>query len=237
MKKINEAVKNIYQSFKSFNIMIAKTFVLVFCSMIFIWLLSLVFDDISDEGHIVLSAMFTFLMFIFIYTKSLKIDLKNMIEKTMKNINVTKILKLFLAALILQIFRVFLYYVLFKIFPNLFANEEKFNFDVFDNKLLYAIDCLNTIVLFPVVEEILFRKTLYSSLAHQYNEKKANIIQACIFSIYHLSVSAFLSHFMAGYILGIIYKKEKNIFPPIIFHGFINLIATIYIIIVYIWFY
>lgn len=210
-----------------------KVFALMICSIIIVWLLPLFFGDISDKDHTVLSTMFTLLMFIFIYIKSLKIDLKNKIYKIIQNFNVNKIIKLFLAALLFQAISTLLNNMINILLPI----KEDTNFYLSENKLFFVISCFNIIVLGPIFEEILFRKTLYSSLTHHYNEKKANIIQACIFSMYHLSILAFLSYFMAGYILGIIYKREKNIMPPIIFHGFVNLIAIIANVIIYISFY
>lgn len=75
----------------------------------------------------------------------------------------------------------------------------------------------------PVVEEILYRGVLYSPYRKRYGSTAAIIITSVLFSVSHFGLS-FLSTFIGGILLAILYEKTESLISPIIAHVAFNLI-------------
>lgn len=79
-------------------------------------------------------------------------------------------------------------------------------------------------ILFPILEELLFRKFLCGKLL-PLGEKQAVIISAAIFGLIHGNLYQFAYAFLIGLVLGYVYVKTGKIIYTIICHCAINLYA------------
>lgn len=92
---------------------------------------------------------------------------------------------------------------------------------------------LSAVFIGPVVEELIFRKSIFGLIK---NQNLALVLSALIFGAIHLTAEASIvtalingiSYFTMGAIFGYIYlKNNKNIMAPIVVHILINLISVV----------
>ena len=94
---------------------------------------------------------------------------------------------------------------------------------------------LCSIVLVPVVEEVLYRGLLFGSI-HAKNQTAAFILSTLIFAAIHIMgyigqyswlhlAIAFAQYIPAGIVLGWAYRKSCCIYVPILIHAVINAIG------------
>lgn len=94
---------------------------------------------------------------------------------------------------------------------------------------------INTIIIGPILEELLFRGIVFNKLREFNNEKRAIIITTVIFAIMHGNLLSIIYTFIMGYILNIIYIKQKTLKAPILFHVTINFVSSFIIPFIYIY--
>ncbi|EJO5347877.1 CPBP family intramembrane metalloprotease [Clostridium botulinum] len=87
--------------------------------------------------------------------------------------------------------------------------------------------CIETVIMAPIFEEIVYRGIILDELLQKYNHKKAIIISALIFSIIHLNFSQGINALLLGIILASIYYGTKSLIPVIIIHFLNNLFYII----------
>lgn len=86
---------------------------------------------------------------------------------------------------------------------------------------------LATIILAPVVEEIMFRGiTMRLAKKAGAGFLAANLIQAAAFGIYHANLVQGIYAFVLGFVLGIIAYKYDSIYPAILLHLAYNFAGT-----------
>ncbi|REH00096.1 CPBP family intramembrane glutamic endopeptidase [Flavobacterium aquicola] len=90
---------------------------------------------------------------------------------------------------------------------------------------LYFI--LGAVVVAPFLEEIIFRNILLNSLLNNYNKKKSVIISAFLFGLIHIQPIQIVFATIVGFLLGMVYAKNKNIAYTIILHSFSNAIVLL----------
>jgi membrane protease YdiL (CAAX protease family) len=90
-----------------------------------------------------------------------------------------------------------------------------------------AVDAIFIGILFPILEELLFRKILCQRLL-PIGEKKAVIISAAVFGLIHGNLYQFAYAFLIGLVLGYVYVKTGRLIYPIICHCAINLYAGVF---------
>lgn len=83
-------------------------------------------------------------------------------------------------------------------------------------------------ILFPILEELLFRRLLCNKLL-PLGEKKTIIISAAIFGFIHGNLYQFAYAFLLGLIFGYIYVKTGKLIYTIIFHCIINLFSGVFV--------
>jgi len=88
----------------------------------------------------------------------------------------------------------------------------------------WALDILTTIVLAPIVEEILFRGILLSRWSSKWGMRKAALISALAFAIQHVDV---LGAFLFALCMTILYLRTQTLLIPIIAHALNNTIAVV----------
>lgn len=86
---------------------------------------------------------------------------------------------------------------------------------------------LATIVIAPIVEEILFRGIIMGELQKAFRPWAAILLQTLIFGAAHMFIFQSIFAVVVGIFLGIIYYKTKSICASIICHGVFNLSVMI----------
>jgi len=79
----------------------------------------------------------------------------------------------------------------------------------------------------PIFEEIFMRGIILAGLLNRYNPKKAIIISALIFGVWHFNIPQFVDATLAGLILGVIYYKTNSLLLCIAAHMTNNMLCTI----------
>ena len=79
----------------------------------------------------------------------------------------------------------------------------------------------------PVGEEFIFRGVTISLLEQHLAFWMVNVMQAFLFGLYHMNLVQFIYAFAIGMVLGIVYKKYRNIKACILVHATINLLANV----------
>lgn len=85
------------------------------------------------------------------------------------------------------------------------------------------------IAVIPLAEEVLFRVFLYHFIQEFTNRSAAVIIGGLIFAVGHNMLLFLPYYFIFAVALNILYIKSKSIFPSVILHSLVNLIAVIFI--------
>jgi len=100
------------------------------------------------------------------------------------------------------------------------------------------LSTLITISFSPIVEELLFRGYVLHKLEENFSFRKANLLQAFLFTAMHLPnwiwtgglqislVATSLGVFLVGLLLGWVRKQTNSIFPPILVHIVNNFLAA-----------
>lgn len=86
---------------------------------------------------------------------------------------------------------------------------------------------LTSVVMAPVLEEILFRGIIQDSLSREYGALRSVLLTSAIFGIIHIIPQQVVNAFFIGIILGYIYVKTKSLVPVILIHAINNAIAFI----------
>lgn len=68
-------------------------------------------------------------------------------------------------------------------------------------------------------EELAFRGVIHCTLERVLSAREAQIIQAALFSIVHLSPVIFLSHFLMGFYFGWLRNQTRSLYPSMLAHA------------------
>ncbi|MEG0365911.1 MAG: type II CAAX endopeptidase family protein [Coprobacillus sp.] len=98
---------------------------------------------------------------------------------------------------------------------------------------------ITTVLLAPILEEIIFRGILFG-WAYEINPKLAHFISAFVFALLHIILALLagnvaewiqiFSYFLMAIVLSYLYEKTNNIFVPVLTHTLNNLITMLLII-------
>ncbi len=84
-----------------------------------------------------------------------------------------------------------------------------------------------TVILAPILEEILFRGIILKGLINNGSQPVAAIIiSAVIFGVVHFNPWQFAGALLLGLVLGLVYYKTKSLLMPILLHAFNNLVSA-----------
>lgn len=84
-----------------------------------------------------------------------------------------------------------------------------------------------SILLIPVLEEMLFRGVIMGGAGREWGPMKAILVAAAIFGIIHLVPQQVVNAFFCGIILGYVYYRTKSLVPVIVIHMLNNAVAYI----------
>ena len=96
---------------------------------------------------------------------------------------------------------------------------------------------LNTVVMSPLIEEIMFRGIALEQLKGEFKDVTAVIISALLFGIVHQNIVQFIYAFVGGVLFGVIYLLSNSLLCTYILHALVNLITVVrtYNNIIYTW--
>lgn len=94
-----------------------------------------------------------------------------------------------------------------------------------DSNILVGI--ISTVLLGPIIEELLFRGIIYNNLKLKYSIKKSMIITTILFSLSHFTLIQIIYTLIFGMFLNKIYERYQNIKYVIILHMVSNLVTTL----------
>ena len=84
---------------------------------------------------------------------------------------------------------------------------------------------LTSIVIAPILEEILFRGIIQDSLTYKYGPWKGILLGAAVFGIIHIIPQQVINAFLIGIVLGYIYYQTRSLIPVMVIHCINNAIA------------
>lgn len=87
------------------------------------------------------------------------------------------------------------------------------------------IGILMTVLIAPVVEELVFRKLMLDRIRNC-GEKTAIVFSALCFGLFHGNLTQFLYAFSVGLFLGYVYCKTGKVLYTMIMHALLNLISS-----------
>jgi len=105
-----------------------------------------------------------------------------------------------------------------------------------DSPILYKTMILLVILVVPIVEEVLFRGYLQGFLRTILGRKKAIVLSAIVFTLFHFSPSQGAKNlellgslFVLACFLGFLYERQRSLIAPIALHATFNAISTMMI--------
>ncbi len=84
---------------------------------------------------------------------------------------------------------------------------------------------LTSIVLAPLLEELLFRGILQEAFVRKYGPPLGIVLAAAVFGAMHIIPQQVLNAFLIGLVLGFIYYRSRSLVPVMAIHCINNLIA------------
>jgi uncharacterized protein len=84
---------------------------------------------------------------------------------------------------------------------------------------------ITVVVIAPIFEELILRGVILDGFLKSYNPRKAILLSAFAFGLFHLNPWQFVPAFIGGLYLGWIYYRTQSIIPCIVIHSVNNLIA------------
>jgi hypothetical protein len=178
-------------------------------------------DDISLEIEFgeFLSAFIVLFLFILLFKKVLKIRENKYLPFPMVK---------FLLLTVIGVIGFRLLEDPFFRFKNIFFEKHLLNLSEIETisfSVSLMLRAIYAVLLIPIIEELLFRKIIFKTLLKKYSKLwLAILISSVLFSLIHLSIVSFLPKLIFGIIVAYIYYKSNNIWYPITFHVFSNLL-------------
>ena len=88
---------------------------------------------------------------------------------------------------------------------------------------------ITTIIVAPILEELIFRGIMLEGLLRNYNPVKAILITNLFFGLAHLNPWQFAGAFLMGIFISWIYMKTRNILLPVLIHFINNLTSYLFV--------
>jgi len=99
--------------------------------------------------------------------------------------------------------------------------------------VVVGVTLLDTVVLTPVFEEIVFRGLLFATLRRRFGTSVAAVLSAAIFAVAHgYGVLGFAAVFWSGLLWAWAYDRTGSLLPSIASHAVDNLMASLGVILV-----
>lgn len=180
--------------------------------------LSDLFNNNNNAVSIVslISKIFTLIIFVILYSKS--------IFKSKSRFNFKpQILLYYIPPIILGIVSNYLVNII-KIVYN---DKEYIRSQTIINSQPILMIVITTILISPLLEEIVFRGVLFEEIRNNIDSKYAIIISAILFAIIHGNITQGIYALIVGLYLGYLKSKFDNIIIPITVHILMNIVALV----------
>lgn len=82
-----------------------------------------------------------------------------------------------------------------------------------------------SLLIAPIIEELLYRKILYVNFKYIFGKRGANLCQALIFALSHMTLVHLPIGILSGVFLAMVYERTNDIKYPIIFHFMFNFLS------------
>lgn len=82
------------------------------------------------------------------------------------------------------------------------------------------------VILAPLMEELVFRRFIIDRTA-LFGEKRAVLLSALTFAMFHMNLYQFFYAFALGWLFGYIYLRTGRLRYPVILHGLVNFIGSV----------
>ena len=171
-------------------------------------------SNLSKYIHLIVSRSWSFICLYVIMRKE-----KLTIKDCFKNITIKNIIFSLSAVIISMILRNMLSDLLSRIPLIPFVPIDIDN--AYDPSLFW-FDILNSVILAPIFEEVLFRGIILDGLTKQYSNMYAIIVSSIVFALVHVLLPTKILALILGIILGICYIRTKSIFMCILIHSLYN---------------
>ncbi len=200
-----------------------------FLSLIFGYYLSMVGNDvISYNLKISLSTIF-FLVLMFlatcIFAKMWKINYVFSIKPFSKQALLLVVLVSISTFFLGNVFD-FLFFIKNVVNQTLITNLFSIKFN---GSVEYFLELIIVVVLAPIVEEILYRRIIFTKLKESFPLGVALIITSTLFSIMHLDFNGLIQYFIIGFLLTYTYYITNSLVLNIIYHSLLNLFTFFFI--------
>lgn len=86
---------------------------------------------------------------------------------------------------------------------------------------------VSSVLLAPILEELIFRRIIFGSLIQKYNFFISTIISAFIFGLVHMEFIHILIYTATGFVFSFLYYKTKRLMTSIIAHMLLNGFVTV----------
>ena len=99
--------------------------------------------------------------------------------------------------------------------------EKSPGFDVVSEAIYESslfIQILATVILAPIIEELLVRGLIYKRMTRWTSPLIAALASSALFGLIHMNLVQFVYAFLIGLLLALVYEKFQNIWAPILFH-------------------
>ena len=180
--------------------------------------------NLTYNNHNNLLYVLIILLSMIIYLNILPGVRKNIYNKTAMSINNIKSFKLVMLGLSTGLFISFLVNAI--PLPEYISMGLSIVKDISILELIFRL--FGTVILVPIVEEVLFRGVLLDKISDKIPSVFAILISSIAFSFFHNDYVQMIYTFIMGIIFAITYLKVKNIFAPIIVHIIYNFTSVTY---------
>lgn len=102
------------------------------------------------------------------------------------------------------------------------SQNTQYIFSIIQAVPLYVV---TSIVYAPIMEELVFRKVIYGTLAKKYNFFIAALLSSGLFAVIHMEFTHFLVYLSMGLVFSFVYKMTDKIMVPIMAHMLMNAIV------------
>lgn len=189
-------------------------------------ILSEIFPAIYDSDDLYFVVITILILVFFIYTLKGTYGLKTNIHSVLK-LKIKEIIYVFLINIFLQWFSCIIFQ--FRHYDWIFRPQLGNRIWIWlckPHTNCIFIDALGTIILAPIVEELVFRGVLLNRLKLRIGIIPAILVSSFLFGIGH-EFGGMISAFLFGICMCILYLKTDNILIPITVHFINNLVVTL----------
>ncbi len=135
----------------------------------------------------------------------------------------------YLAAFGLYIAQVLLIICIFAVvsilFPGVNTKQEQVVFEFGKTGWGYWLAAISSVVVAPIIEELLFRGVLFAGLAKRWPVWLAAVVSSLAFAVLHGQVNVGIYTFVLGCLLSWLYVRSGSVYPGILVHFLNNLVA------------